>query len=194
MIEAAPAFFRERRCRRSFSRKPFLLDRHRRALGARAGFLVANPRLPAGPNLRDARAAATLDLSVDSNKTAAPLGEIAQTMARRLGRGEWIVLFRRGHHRDGNRVLPLARTPLVGLRAGARCRGEVRRKGLEGAPHFSPALLLQTLAITLYPAATGCPLDRAAKPARICAGTQPWIRSPMLADILAGGSIDVVIH
>jgi len=125
---------------------------------------------------------------VDRNNRRAT-GEIAQTMARRLGRGEWIVLFAEGTTSDGNRVLPF-KAPLVGAARMALDPGRGEAQG-EGAPTLLPALLLQPLAIT-YTRRNGLPLTRRDRPDLCWYGTMDLV--PHLADILAGGSIDVVIH
>lgn len=120
---------------------------------------------------------------VDRNDRRAT-GEIAQTMARRLGRGEWIVLFAEGTTSDGNRVLPF-KAPLVGAARMALDPGN----GASAA--LLPALLLQPLAIT-YTRRNGLPLTRRERPDLCWYGTMDLL--PHLADILAGGSIDAVIH
>ncbi len=136
---------------------------------------------------------------VDRNNPRAT-GDVAQTMARRLGRGEWIVLFAEGTTSDGNRVLPF-KAPLVGAARMALDPGNGRGKGRgkgggkgggkgESAP-LLPALLLQPLAIT-YTRRNGLPLTRRERPDLCWYGTMDLV--PHLADILAGGSIDVVIH
>ena len=132
---------------------------------------------------------------VDRNNPRAT-GDVAQTMARRLGRGEWIVLFAEGTTSDGNRVLPF-KAPLVGAARIALDPGNGRGKGTgkgggqgESAP-LLPALLLQPLAIT-YTRRNGLPLTRRERPDLCWYGSMNLV--PHLADILAGGSIDVVIH
>jgi 1-acyl-sn-glycerol-3-phosphate acyltransferase len=129
---------------------------------------------------------------VDRNNRRAT-GEIAQTMARRLGRGEWIVLFAEGTTSDGNRVLPF-KAPLVGAARMALDPGKGEAQGEaqgEGESGLLPTLLLQPLAIT-YTRRNGLPLTRRDRPDLCWYGTMDLV--PHLADILAGGSIDVVIH
>lgn len=125
---------------------------------------------------------------VDRNNRRAT-GEIAQTMARRLGRGEWIVLFAEGTTSDGNRVLPF-KAPLVGAARMALDPGRGEAQG-EGGSGLLPTLLLQPLAIT-YTRRNGLPLTRRERPDLCWYGRMDLV--PHLADILAGGSIDVVIH
>lgn len=128
---------------------------------------------------------------VDRNNPRAT-GAIAQTMARRLGRGEWIVLFAEGTTSDGNRVLPF-KAPLVGAARMALDPGKEGGKGREKGESAAllPALLLQPLAIT-YTRRNGLPLTRRERPDLCWYGTMDLL--PHLADILAGGSIDVAIH
>ncbi|MGY6645944.1 MAG: lysophospholipid acyltransferase family protein [Salinarimonas sp.] len=129
---------------------------------------------------------------VDRNNRRAT-GEIAQTMARRLGRGEWIVLFAEGTTSDGNRVLPfkapLVRAARMALDPGrGEAQGEAQGEGESG---LLPTLVLQPLAIT-YTRRNGLPLTRRERPELCWYGTMDLV--PHLADILAGGPIDVVIH
>lgn len=112
-------------------------------------------------------------------------GEAAASIARRLARGEWIVLFAEGTTSDGNRVYPF-RAPLVG--AARLALGQAQQ---EGGGALRETLRLQPLAIT-YLRRNGLPLTRSERPDLCWYGRMDLI--PHLAGILSGGPIDVLIH
>jgi len=112
-------------------------------------------------------------------------GEAAASIARRLARGEWIVLFAEGTTSDGNRVYPF-RAPLVG--AARLALAEAQEGGSGGVRE---SLCLQPLAIT-YLRRNGLPLTRSERPDLCWYGRMDLV--PHLAGILSGGPIDVLIH
>ncbi|MGY6568892.1 MAG: lysophospholipid acyltransferase family protein [Salinarimonas sp.] len=121
---------------------------------------------------------------IDRNDRRAT-GEAAASIARRLARGEWIVLFAEGTTSDGNRVYPF-RAPLVGAARLALAQAE---QGGSGGSRES--LRLQPLAIT-YLRRNGLPLTRLERPDLCWYGRMDLV--PHLAGILSGGPIDVLIH
>ncbi len=105
-------------------------------------------------------------------------GEAAATIARRLGRGELIVLFAEGTTSDGNRVLPF-RAPLVGA----------ARLALQD--HSLEKIALQPLAIT-YTRRNGLPLTRRERPEICWYGDMEL--APHLAAFLRAGPVDVLVQ
>lgn len=114
---------------------------------------------------------------VDRNSRRAT-GEVSATIARRLARGEPVVLFAEGTTNDGNRVYPF-RASLVGA-----ARMAIDEHALEG-------LVVQPLAI-VYVRRDGLPLTRAQRPDLCWYGDMDLL--PHLAGVLTGGAIDVVVH
>jgi lyso-ornithine lipid O-acyltransferase len=105
-------------------------------------------------------------------------GSVAALMARRLGRGELIVLFAEGTTSDGNRVLPF-RASLVGAARMALMDHSLER------------ILLQPLTIA-YTRRDGLPLTRRDRPEVCWYGDMDL--APHLLAILRGGPIDAVVH
>ncbi|TVR06060.1 MAG: 1-acyl-sn-glycerol-3-phosphate acyltransferase [Salinarimonadaceae bacterium] len=114
---------------------------------------------------------------IDRNSRRAT-GEASATIARRLARGELVVLFAEGTTSDGNRVLPF-RASLVGA----------ARMAVD--EHALDELALQPLAIT-YIRRNGLPLARAERPDLCWYGDMDLV--PHLAGVLTGGPFDVVVH
>ncbi|WP_029029429.1 lysophospholipid acyltransferase family protein [Salinarimonas rosea] len=108
----------------------------------------------------------------------AATAEVNATIARRLARGELIVLFAEGTTGDGGRILPF-RTSLVGA---AR---------LALADHRLDAIALQPLSL-VYVRRDGLPLDRRERPEIAWYGDMDLV--PHLKGVVAGGPIDVEIR
>ncbi|WP_082503613.1 lysophospholipid acyltransferase family protein [Methylobacterium sp. Leaf117] len=105
----------------------------------------------------------------------ADTASVNATVARRLARGDLIVLFAEGTTGDGTRLLPF-RSSLVGA-ARAAVAGE------------GPARIrLQPLALT-YPRRNGLPVVRAERPEIAWYGDMDL--APHLASFLAGGPLDI---
>lgn len=111
-----------------------------------------------------------------TRKTAT--GDVNATIARRLARGELIVLFAEGTTSDGNRVLPF-RAPLVGA---AR---------LALADHSLDRIDLQPLGIT-YTRRNGLPLTRSDRPKIAWYGDMDLL--PHLGAFLMDGPADVEVR
>jgi len=105
-------------------------------------------------------------------------GEVAGMMARRLSRGELIVLFAEGTTSDGNRVLPF-RASLVGAARMALM------------DHSLDRIALQPLTIA-YTALNGLPVTRRDRPELCWYGDMEL--APHLVGVLKGGPIDVAVH
>jgi 1-acyl-sn-glycerol-3-phosphate acyltransferase len=103
-------------------------------------------------------------------------GEATQEIATRIGAGDRIVLFAEGTTSDGLRVLPF-RSPLVGAASA------VLKSGKEG-------VRVQPVAIR-YTHRDGLPLRRGEMPAIGWYGDMDLL--PHLADLIAGGPIDVEV-
>ncbi|MCG6121662.1 MAG: 1-acyl-sn-glycerol-3-phosphate acyltransferase [Microvirga sp.] len=114
---------------------------------------------------------------IDRNSKRAT-GAVSATIARRLARGEPVVLFAEGTTSDGNRVLPF-RASLVGA----------ARMAVDD--HALDDLALQPLAIA-YTRRNGLPLTRAERPDLCWYGDMDLV--PHLAGVLTGGPFDVVVH
>lgn len=108
----------------------------------------------------------------------AATSEVNATIARRLARGELIVLFAEGTTGDGARLLPF-RTSLVGA---AR---------LALADHSLDEIALQPLAL-VYTRRDGLPLTRRDRPEIAWYGDMDLV--PHLAAFLRGGPVDVEIR
>jgi 1-acyl-sn-glycerol-3-phosphate acyltransferase len=108
----------------------------------------------------------------------AATSEVNATIARRLARGELIVLFAEGTTGDGQRLLPF-RTSLVGA---AR---------LALADHSLDEIVLQPLAL-VYTRRDGLPLTRRERPEIAWYGDMDLL--PHLSAFLKGGPVDVEIR
>jgi lyso-ornithine lipid O-acyltransferase len=105
-------------------------------------------------------------------------GGVAAMMARRLSRGELIVLFAEGTTSDGNRVLPF-RASLVGAAKMALM------------DHSLDHIALQPLTIA-YTRRNGLPVTRRDRPELCWYGDMEL--APHLVGVLQGGPIDVAVH
>jgi len=98
-------------------------------------------------------------------------------IARRLARGEVIVLFPEGTSSDGNRVLPF-RSSLVGAARAALAKPSPER------------VVLQPLAV-VYHRRNGLPVTRRERPAIAWYGDMDLV--PHLAAFVRGGPLDAVV-
>ena len=105
-------------------------------------------------------------------------GGVAALMARRLGRGELIVLFAEGTTSDGNRVLPF-RASLVGAARMALMDHSLER------------IALQPLTIA-YIRRNGLPVSRRERPEICWYGDMDL--APHLLGVLKGGPVDVLVE
>jgi 1-acyl-sn-glycerol-3-phosphate acyltransferase len=105
-------------------------------------------------------------------------GEVAGMMARRLSRGELIVLFAEGTTSDGNRVLPF-RASLVGAARMALM------------DHSLDRIALQPLTVA-YTRRNGLPVSRRERPDICWYGDMDLV--PHLVGVLQGGPIDVSVE
>lgn len=115
-------------------------------------------------------------LFVDRRRRSAT-AEVIDSLARRLARGDSIVLFAEGTTGDGLRVLPF-RSSLIGA-----------ARGVDG--EATAPIRLQPLAI-VYTKRDGLPLMRADLPAIAWYGDMEL--APHLGAILRGGAVDATIR
>lgn len=108
----------------------------------------------------------------------AAASEVNATIARRLGRGELVVVFAEGTTGDGARLLPF-RASLVGAAK------------LALADHSLDSIVLQPLAL-VYTKRDGLPMTRRERPEIAWYGDMELV--PHLAAFLKGGPLDVEIR